>query len=464
MKNLYPYALAAICLPAAAQGPVHEIISWEKLHLTPDFHAEGACYGDVNQDGNVDVIAGPFAWLGPKFDSNIEIYKPEPVDPKGYSKNFLSFAHDFNGDGWLDVLVLGFPGADSRWYENPKGAEGLWPVHIAMAVTDNESPAFTDITGDGKPEIVCSVNGVFGYASPNPDKPTEPFVWHRISPEGATGGRFTHGLGVGDVNGDGRLDLLEKGRWWEQPASLEGDPEWVSHRTEFSGGGGAQMFAYDFDGDGDNDVLTSLAAHAYGLAWYEQLTEDGRQTLKQRLIMGQDPLENKYGLAFSQMHGIDLADIDGDGVKDIITGKRYWAHGGKDPGGNDPAVLYWFRTARGEDGAVDFVPYQIDNDSGVGTEVKTGDVNGDGLLDIIVGNKKGTFIHLQKRKKVDKQAWLDAQPVKAFPDRSRDDMPDAEPEILLDTKRSTHSAGARMAGSTVCRASSIPHSARTGAI
>ncbi|MFT5465831.1 MAG: hypothetical protein ACI8UO_000927 [Verrucomicrobiales bacterium] len=401
MKNLTAFLLALPVLPAAAQERPHEIITWEKLHLTTDFYTEGACYGDVNNDKQVDVIAGPFAWLGPEFKDKIEIYKPEPIDPKGYSKNFLSFTGDIDNDGWLDVLVLGFPGADSRWYENPKGAEGHWPVHIAMPITDNESPTFTDITGDGKPEIVCSVEGVFGYAVPNAEKPTEPFNWHPISPPGATGGRFTHGLGVGDVNGDGRLDLLEKGRWWEQPASLDGDPEWASHRTEFSGGGGSQMYAYDFDGDGDNDVLTSLAAHAYGLAWYEQLEEDGKKTLKQRLIMGQDPAENKYGLTFSQMHGIDLADIDGDGLKDIITGKRYWAHGGKDPGGSDPAVLYWFRTVRLDGGGVDFVPYQIDNDSGVGTEVTAGDVNGDGFLDIIVGNKKGTFIHLQKRKKAD---------------------------------------------------------------
>ena len=132
--------------------------------------------------------------------------------------------------------------------------------------------------------------------------------------------------------------------------------------------------------------------------------------------MGQDPLENTYGLSFSQMHGIALADIDGDGVKDLVTGKRYWAHGGKDPGGTDPAVLYWFRTVRDGNGGVEFVPYKIDNDSGVGTEVKTIDLNADGLLDILVGNKKGTFIHFQKREKVDKETWKNAQPLKAFID------------------------------------------------
>ena len=398
-----------------AQEQTHEIISWEKHHLNSDFTSEGACFGDINKDGTVDVVSGPFVWLGPKFKTKIEIYEAKPFNPNGYSDNFFSYTHDFNKDGWLDVLVLGFPGKDSRWYENPKGAEGHWPSHLALAVTDNESPAFTDLTGDGNPEIVCSSGGVFGYASPNPDKPTEPFTWHPISNQGVAGGKFTHGLGVGDVNGDGRLDLLEKGRWWEQPESLNGDPVWKSHRTEFIGGGGAQMFAYDFDGDGDNDVLTSLQAHGYGLAWYEQLVVDGKKTLRQRLIMGKDPLENKYGVAFSQLHALDLADIDGDGLKDLITGKRYWAHRGRDPGANDPAVLYWFRTVRGKDG-VDFIPYQIDDDSGVGTEVKTGDVNGDGLLDIIVGNKKGTFIHIQKRRKVDKQAWQDAQPMKAFID------------------------------------------------
>ncbi len=384
-------------LQVQAEAPAE--ITWRTIHIDADFHAEGACYGDIDNDGNHDIICGPYAWLGPFFSEKLEIYAPVPFDPKRYSLNFLSFTHDFNDDGWLDVLVLGFPGKDSRWYENPgNGREATehWPVHIAMAQTDNESPTFTDLTGDGVPEIVCSVNGVFGYATPNSEAPTEPFTWHPISPEKATGGKFTHGMGVGDVNGDGRMDLLEKGRWWRQPESLEGDPVWKSHRTEFSGGGGAQMYAYDFDGDGDNDVLTSLAAHAYGLAWYEQVTEDGRQNLKQRLIMGKDPGEKSHGIAFSQLHALDLADIDGDGIKDIVTGKRYWAHGGKDPGAADPAVLYWFQTVRGEEG-VDFVPHQIDDDSGVGTQVMTGDVNGDGFLDVIVGNKKGTFLHLQQR-------------------------------------------------------------------
>ncbi|MDB4789386.1 FG-GAP-like repeat-containing protein, partial [Verrucomicrobiales bacterium] len=389
-----------------------EIITWEKRHLDGTFYSEGAGHGDFNKDGSIDIVSGPFIWLGPAFEQKLEFYEAKPVDPKGYSQNFFSFGHDFNGDTWPDVLVLGFPGNDSRWYENPQGKKGHWPVHEAMAQTDNESPNFTDLTGDGNPEIVCQVNGRLGYASPDPSNPTAPFVWHPISPPNAVGGKFSHGLGVGDVNKDGRLDVLEKERWWEQPESLKEDPEWKSHRFALATPGGAQMYADDFDGDGDNDIITSLAAHGYGLAWYENV--DGK--LNQRLIVGQDPLDNNYGVSFSQMHGIALADIDGDGVKDLVTGKRYWAHGGKDPGGTDPAVVYWFRTVRDEEGGVDFVPYKIDDDSGVGTEVKTVDLNADGLLDILAGNKKGTFIHYQKREKVDEETWKNAQPMKAFID------------------------------------------------
>ena len=113
--------------------------------------------------------------------------------------------------------------------------------------------------------------------------------------------------------------------------------------------------------------------------------------------MGESEQPNEYGVAFSQTHAIQLIDMDADGVLDIVTGKRYWAHGGKDPGGNMPAVLYWFKTVPGKtSGDAKFLPYKIHGDSGVGTQFDTADLNGDSKPDILVGNKKGTFVHLQK--------------------------------------------------------------------
>jgi hypothetical protein len=179
------------------------------------------------------------------------------------------------------------------------------------------------------------------------------------------------------------------------------------------GSGGSQMYAYDVNGDGLNDVITALAAHGFGLAWYEQLREGG---FREHIIMNKDPRENRYGVKFSELHAIDLVDMDGDGLKDIVTGKRFWSHGRiGDPDRNDTAVLYWFQLVRGADKSVDFVPRLIDDNSGVGTQVVAGDINSDGLPDVVVGNKKGTFVMLHEKKTVSPGEWAKAQPAVIAP-------------------------------------------------
>jgi len=403
MKALLAALTFAIVIISAGAAD-HPAIGFERKQLSDQFFSEGASFGDIDGDGRNDLVSGPFWYAGPGFDRRHEIYPPAAFDPATYSDNFFSFIHDFNGDGNLDILVLGFPGKEAVWFENPgsviESAEKHWPRHVVFDVVDNESPTFADLTGDGKPEIICSTGGVFGYVTPDWGEPEKAWTFHPISPPEVAGGRFTHGMGIGDVNGDGRTDFLEKTSWWQQPESLEGDPLWRRHRFEFSSPGGSQMYAYDFDGDGDNDIITSLAAHGWGLAWYEQMVDDdGKRGFQKHVIMGETPDENSRGLAFSQLHALALEDVDGDGIKDVITGKRWWAHRGRDPGATGAAVLYWFRTVRDEavDGGVDFVPHLIDDDSGVGTDVVTGDIDGDGQADVLVGNKKGSFVYLQRR-------------------------------------------------------------------
>ena len=408
---LFVVAVGSCCCCLLSQP--HRLHTFQRLQLSDQFFCEGATSADINRDGHPDLISGPFWYAGPDFTDRKEYYAANPFDIKGYSDNFFAFSCDINGDEWPDILVVGFPGKEAFWYANPQdnsgpqGKAGHWKRHLAFAVVENESPTFLDLTGDGRPELVFNTGGRLGYAEIPSDDPTSAWQFHPISPERGYK-TYTHGLGIGDVNGDGRADLLEKKGWWEQPATLT-EAEWTFHEVPFSEAGGAQMYVYDLDGDGDNDVVTSKHAHGYGLSWFENTIEGSVRKFVEHSIMGDESEENDYGVVFSQLHAIEMADIDRDGIKDIVTGKRFWAHQGKDPGGHDPAVSYWFKTVR-DAGKVRFIPYPIDRNSGVGTQVVVSDLNGDSWPDLVVGNKKGTFALLHHAKEVDHNAWEKAQP------------------------------------------------------
>ncbi|MEC7450660.1 MAG: VCBS repeat-containing protein [Planctomycetota bacterium] len=415
--RLYPVFIIVLMALPTTSASERELITWETKKLSSDFFGEGAYFGDFNNDGVVDVVSGPFWYEGPGYSEKHEYRPAKQYEPEGYSDNFLTFVHDFNDDDWDDILIIGWPGYreghEHVWYENPRGQNDTWKRHGVFKEVDNESPAFGDLVGDEKPELIFHVGGHLGWASPDPNDVTKPWKFHRIS-EDLKLTRYAHGLGFGDINGDGRKDFIQSKGWWEQPESIEGDPLWKHHDWPFALDG-AQMLVFDVDGDGDNDIVTAIESHGYGIAWLEHVKEEsGDISFKMHRFVNETPQQNRYGVKFSQPHAFDMADFNGDGLMDFVVGKRFWAHGSKgDPEPNAAAVTYWFELKRGVEGlpgGIDFVPHLIHDDSGVGTQVAAGDLNGDGMPDVISGNKKGTHIHLQVRKKVDEKTWQAAQP------------------------------------------------------
>ncbi len=374
-------------------------VSFEKLVLTDQYYCDGINYGDFNGDGARDVVAGPYWYAGPSFQDKYAIYPPVPLPPEvSPSNSMYSFVHDFSGDGRDDVLVLGRVHLhEAYWYENPGTSDGTWQKHFAFERVRGESPTLVDLDGDRQPELICHWDNRWGALHWSAQEPRLPWRFVPITEPKADGEipQFYHGTGVGDVNRDGRIDLVLNEGWWEQPQDRES--LWTAHPHTFSSDrGGAQMFACDVNGDGLNDILTAMNAHGWGLAWFEQRREGNQVRFVQHSIMGDRTEIEKYGVAFTQPHALDLADIDGDGLQDLIVGKRRWAHGPK--GDIEPEaepVLYWFQLQRhGTDAK--FVPHLIDNTSGVGVQVVATDINRDGRTDILTASKLGAFVFLQK--------------------------------------------------------------------
>lgn len=394
-RSLFVLLFGVVATPVLSDGPPEResVSPGVKFvaHRVGKFRSEACGVADFDGDGRLDIVAGEYLYLAPRWKPRkIRSIKGDIDEAgKGYSHDFMNEPLDVDGDGLLDVVSCSWHGKQIEWYRNVGSAEGLWPVTVIHRNGNYECGHLCDIDGDGKElEVLPAVAGTVWYEIGADSGGKRKMLRHVVDTQ-------THdwGGGAGDVNGDGRPDILRPNAWYEAPVdprsgAWKKHPLAVGSAQEGSADHTPQILVYDVDADGRNDIITS-SAHKYGIFWYRQVGEKGEPGWKQHLI------DNTW----SQAHSLALGDLDGDGDFDLVTGKRFMAHNGSDPGGNEPLGVYWYELERDRNPVWRKHVISYDKGIGSGMNIPVVDLDADGDLDIVVTGKWGGPVWFENRRR-----------------------------------------------------------------
>jgi hypothetical protein len=344
-------------------------------------HAEGITSMDMNGDHRPDLLSGAYWYENPGPQGGE--WKRHQYRTVEITDEFVAdcgeWVVDVNHDGAPDVVTVGWQTDGLWWYENPKKPDVMWHRHLIAHTLKTEGGWMGDLNGDGVPELALAHYGRSGMIWVD-FSGSEPKV-HQAGGHDQDG----HGVGMADIDGDGKMDLLTPFGWFQNIDANHDKWDW--HADWTLGETGFPIVGYDVNNDGKMDLIYSRG-HSYGLYWLEQQGDAGSRTWKKHII----------DESFSQVHVLKLVDLDGDGQMELLAGKRYRGHSGHDPGSYDPLVIYYYKIDRST-GKFTRYPISVNGTAAAGTQFVTEDLDGDGDLDIAVAGKTG--VHLLENLKID---------------------------------------------------------------
>jgi hypothetical protein len=366
-RRLVPLACGLLAIAASGRPPNLRFA----IHQIDNGASETAAVADLNGDQRLDIVSGDFWYEAPSW-------RPHRFREIAFTNNYVDAFSDLpldvDADGRPDIVTVSWFAKRIAWYRNPGRTDAPWPDATIDSGFPIEFAILADLDNDGHAREVLPQFG----------DPKAPLAWyeakdgtwrkHVVAPAS-----FGHGIGAGDVNGDRRTDILTPKGWLEAPP----DPRsgnWAHHAAWTDPQQLGFLYTIDLTGDGQVEVLT-MAGHDYGVHYYEKGADGG---WTRRVVDD----------SWSQAHASTLIDLNGDGRRDLVTGKRFMAHNGRDPGEKEPLGVYWYQHRLDAKGRPEWIRHVISygGQVGGGMQIPAVDIDADGDLDLVCAGKSGLYL------------------------------------------------------------------------